>query len=118
MAKVFFWVVVLPLAAAIIVFSVNNRSEVVLDLWPLGVVIAPVPVFAVVLSSMVAGFLAGGFAAWKSAGRTRRRARAEARRADQAERDLTAAQGRINDLQTAVETPDASPVRTLPSNAA
>ena len=45
MAKVFFWVVVLPLAAAIIVFSVNNRSEVVLDLWPLGVVIAPVQVF-------------------------------------------------------------------------
>jgi uncharacterized integral membrane protein len=107
----------LPLAAAIIVFSVNNRTEVILDLWPLGVVTAPLPVFAVVLASMVVGFVAGGLTAWNSAGRTRRRARAEAKRADQAERDLVAVQSRINDLQTA-EIPDAPPTRTLPSSAA
>jgi len=117
-SKLFFWIVLLPLAAVIVVFSINNRTEVVLDLWPLGVMSAPVPVFAVMLVSIVAGFLAGGVAAWNSAGRTRRRARAEARRADQAERDLASAQTRINDLQAAAQPPDADPVRSLPSNAA
>jgi len=116
-SKVFYWIVVLPLAAAIVVFSVNNRTEVVLDLWPLGIVVAPMPVFAIVLAGMLAGFLAGGFVAWKSAARSRRRARAEARRADQAERDLAAAQARINGLQTAADGPPPV-IPKLPSNAA
>ena len=32
-AKVFFWIIVAPLAVVIIVFSVNNQTEVTLDLW-------------------------------------------------------------------------------------
>ena len=64
MAKVLFWIVVTPLAGAVVVFSVNNRSEVVLDLWPLGFAAAPVPLFAVVLAALLAGFLTGGFVAW------------------------------------------------------
>ncbi len=88
------------MAAAIIVFSVNNRTEVVLDLWPLDMVPMPVPVYALALAALVTGFLAGGVVAWNSARKSRRRARTEARRADQAERDLTAAQGRIEHLQS------------------
>ncbi|MBT3305252.1 MAG: DUF1049 domain-containing protein [Alphaproteobacteria bacterium] len=118
MSKLFFWIVLLPLAAVIIVFSVNNRTEVALDLWPLGVVTAPVPVFAVMLFCLVAGFLAGGVVAWNAAGRTRRRARAEARRADQAERELTNAQDRIKELQAAATPAEDSAVPSLPSNAA
>lgn len=98
MAKVFFWIIVVPFAAVIVVFSVNNRAEVTLDLWPLDVVSAPLPVFLIVLGGLVAGFFAGGFVSWRSAGRSRARARAEARRADQAERELVAAQDRIEKL--------------------
>ncbi len=87
------------MAAAIIVFSVNNRAEVVLDLWPLDTVPVPVPVFALAFAALLAGFLAGGLIAWNSAGKSRKRARGEARRADQAERDLAAAQDRIDRLQ-------------------
>ena len=100
MSKVLFWIVVAPLAAAIIVFSVNNRTEVVLDLWPLDTVPMPVPVYALALAAVLVGFLAGGLIAWNSAGKSRKRARAEARRADQAERELTAAQDRIERLQS------------------
>ena len=117
MSKVLYWIVALPLAAVIIVFSLNNRTEVTLDLWPLEVMTVPVPIFAVVLICLVAGFLVGGVVAWNSAGRTRRRARTEARRADRAEGDLKAAQERVNGLQTAAATPDPSIVK-LPSNAA
>ena len=100
MSKVLFWIVVAPMAAAIIVFSVNNRTEVVLDLWPLDTVPVPVPVYALALAAVVVGFLAGGVVAWNSAGKSRRRARTESRRADQAERDLAAAQDRIERLQS------------------
>jgi len=120
-SKVIYWIVVLPLAASIIVFSVNNRSEIVLDLWPLDAVSVPVPVFAIVLASMLAGFLAGGIVAWISAGRTRRRLRAEARRADLAERDLKTARERIEDLQKAAEIPESAKshqISRLPPNAA
>ena len=88
------------MAAAIIVFSVNNRTEVALDLWPLDTVPVPVPVYALALAAVVAGFLAGGLVAWNSAGKSRRRARTESRRTDQAERDLAAAQDRIERLQS------------------
>ncbi len=100
MSKVLFWIVVAPLAAAIIIFSVNNRTEVILDLWPLDTVPMPVPVYALALVALFAGFLAGGVVAWNSAGKSRKRARGEARRADQAERDLIAAQDRIEHLQS------------------
>ena len=100
MSKVLFWIVVAPMAAAIIVFSVNNRTEVVLDLWPLDTVPVPVPVYALALAAVVVGFLAGGLVAWNSAGKSRRRARTESRRADQAERNLAAAQDRIERLQS------------------
>jgi uncharacterized integral membrane protein len=109
-AKVFFWIIVVPFAAAIIVFSVNNQTEVRLDLWPLDVVTVPLPVFLIVLFSLVVGFFAGGMIAWGSAGRTRSRARTEARRADQAERDLTTAQNRIDRLLSEAQDTD----RTIP----
>lgn len=117
MAKFFYWIIVAPLAVAIVVFSVNNQTEVTLDLWPLDTASAPLPVFLIVLSSMVAGFLAGGLVAWKSAGRTRTRARAEARRADQAERELAAARDRIDRLLTEAAETDRD-VKMLPPNAA
>ncbi len=103
MAKLLFWIVVTPLAAALVVFSVNNRNEVVLDLWPLGPLdfaAAPVPLFAVVLAALLAGFLAGGFVAWVSAGRARKRARSESRRADAAEDELAEAKNSIQQLHS------------------
>ena len=78
MSKVFFWIVVMPLAVAVIVFSVNNRADVVLDLWPLDMVTQPLPVFSVVLVGLFAGFLIGGLVVWISGGKARRRARREA----------------------------------------
>ena len=119
MAKLLFWIVVTPLAAAVIVFSVNNRSEVVLDLWPLGPLdfAAPVPLFAVVLAALLAGFLAGGFVAWVSAGKARKRARSEKRRADAAERELSEAKNSIQQLQSEADNAQEETLR-LPADAA
>ena len=99
MSKVFFWIVVMPLAAAVIVFSVNNRADVVLDLWPLDMVTQPLPVFSVVLAGLFAGFLIGGLVVWISGGKARRRARHERHRADRAEREIKEAEARLKRQQ-------------------
>lgn len=99
MSKVVFWIVVVPLAAAIVVFSVNNRADVVLDLWPFDLVTVPLPVFSIVLAGLFLGFLAGWLVAWVSAGKARKRARLEAERAKRAERELTVARDKIHGLE-------------------
>ncbi len=118
MTKVFFWIVVMPLAAAVIVFSVNNRADVVLDLWPLDMVTQPLPVFSVVLAGLFAGFLMGGLVAWISGAKTRRRARAEARRADRAEREIKDVEARLERQQSETASPGSDDVPRLPDAAA
>jgi uncharacterized integral membrane protein len=98
-SKLLFWIFAVPLAALIIIFSVNNRAEVELDLWPLDMTAAPLPVFSVVLASLLAGFLIGGVIAWLSGGEARRRARRMTRRAEEAERALAEAEKRILALE-------------------
>ena len=103
MSKVLFWIVVAPLAAAIIVFSVNNRAEVRLDFWPLDLMSQPLPVYAVMLATLVIGFFTGGVVAWRSAAKHRKRARIEAKRAKRAERDVAEAKEQIQRLQSEAE---------------
>ncbi len=63
------WIVFAVLTAAAILFTVFNlgATEIDLGLWS-----GAVPVFAVVLASLLVGFVAGVFVAW-AAGRGRRR---------------------------------------------
>ena len=78
---------------------------------------APVPLFAVVLAALLAGFLAGGFVAWVSAAKVRKRARAESRRADRAEGELGEAKNSIQQLQSEVAAAREETLR-LPADAA
>ncbi len=103
MSKILFWIVVAPVAAAIIVFSVNNRVGVTLDFWPFDLMSRPLPLYAVVLASIVFGFFAGGFIAWVSAAKVRKRARLETEQAKGAERDLADAKDQIHRLQSEAE---------------
>ena len=67
------WIILLPVAVAVVAFSVVNRAPVQLDLWPLPYT-AETPVFLIILLSVFAGFVWGGLVAWVSAARGRRRA--------------------------------------------
>ena len=64
------WIVTIPLALAIIVFSVTNRESVKVDPWPLGEPL-PVPVYVLVLGAGALGFLAGSTLQWLSSAPTR-----------------------------------------------
>lgn len=67
------WIILLPVALAVVSFSVVNREPVGLDLWPLPYTVET-PVFLIILLSVFAGFVWGGMVAWVSAMRGRRRA--------------------------------------------
>ena len=77
----------LPLLVLLVVFSVNNRGPVSVDLWPLRYE-AALPLFLVVLGSLVVGFLLGLFMEWIFEGRHRAELLAERRRSAASEREL------------------------------
>ncbi|NQU61713.1 MAG: LapA family protein [Rhodospirillales bacterium] len=100
MLKALFWIVEALLVVLIVVFSVNNQTELTLDLWPLDMVTVPLPIFSIMLGTLFVGFLAGGFVAWASAGKVRKRARSEAGRADRAERQVAEVEEKLQRLQS------------------
>ena len=117
LSKVIYWVVAVPLAAVIIVFSLNNRAAVILDLWPLDILAFPIPLFSVALVCMVAGFLIGGLIFWNSLLPSRRQKLAETMRADIAERDLLATRERLKALQEKIADGDTQ-ITKFPQNVA
>lgn len=117
MSKVIYWVLAVPLAAVIIVFSLNNRAEVALDLWPFDILAFPIPLFSVALACMAVGFLIGSLISWNALLLSRRRKLAETMRADIAERDLLATRERFKAPQKAVAERDAN-ITKLPPNVA
>lgn len=85
--KAFFKALVLvPIALAVVLFSVANRGPVRVSFDPISrdapVVAFDVPLFAVVLAALAAGVLIGGFAAWLAQGKHRKAARRNRREAE------------------------------------
>jgi uncharacterized integral membrane protein len=91
--KLVHWLVALPLAAALAAFAVQSWSDVTLGLWPLEERLT-LPLFLVVLATLLLGFVAGALAAWINGGRWRREARRRQRRIETLEGELRAAQAR------------------------
>ncbi|MFQ5939470.1 MAG: lipopolysaccharide assembly protein LapA domain-containing protein [Alphaproteobacteria bacterium] len=91
-----FWLVALPVGVVVIAFAVANRGPVVISFAPLPFAVE-LSVFAVVLGAFVIGFGAGGAAAWLSAGKVRRLARAQRRRITFLERELKAVRERADE---------------------
>lgn len=60
LGRLLFWVIALPLGAAIIVFALSNRQSVSLAFWPFEDGI-DLPVYAVVLTPLLAGLVVGLF---------------------------------------------------------
>ena len=83
------WLIMVPVAVLVIVFSVYNRASTTVDFWPLPYALS-LPLFSVVLGSLLVGFCLGGAIAWISGVGTRRQARRLSRELAAAERDLTA----------------------------
>lgn len=98
MLRAFSWIITLPLLAIAVIFAVNHRQVVPIDLWPLPMEVAA-PLYVLVLVGIFVGFLIGGVLTWLSQGRHRRRARQRRYRVEQLERDLESVQKKLDALK-------------------
>lgn len=89
------WLITLPLAIVLVVFAVNNRNTVEVDLWPLGLVVAW-PLFVYVFLGAGVGLLMGLLFAWISGGTTRKLARERRARLRELEHKIETMQTRID----------------------
>lgn len=88
--KFLWWILLALVALVLILFAVSNREAVSVALWPLPDAVQ-LPLYLVVLGSLVVGFLAGEFVAWVRGWRWRREARRSRERIQTLEREIEAA---------------------------
>jgi uncharacterized integral membrane protein len=76
------WVVTIPVTIIALVFAIANRAPTEINLWPLPWR-ATLPLYLVILLSLLVGFLVGAAIAMLSAGRRRHQSRARLRAANE-----------------------------------
>jgi uncharacterized integral membrane protein len=106
------WILTIPLTALLVAFAVANRAFVDIDLWPFEFKL-PLPIFVLVLGSLVIGFFIGAAVAWLSIAKHRHRARV-------ARKDVTKLEREVARLEREAErrsgqTALATPVSTGPT---
>ena len=79
MLKLLTWIVLLPIAAAVVVLAIANRHAVPVSFDPLPFSY-DIPLFAVVLAAIFVGLIIGFAASWLAAHKWRRMARERGRR--------------------------------------
>ena len=100
MVRLISWLIMLPLAIVVVVFTIANRGVVSLDLWPMPVAV-DVPVFSLGLVGCFVGFLAGAVISWFSGGRRRAVNRKLVRQLEAAQREEIELRDRISKLEQA-----------------
>ncbi|MBI3419702.1 MAG: LapA family protein [Proteobacteria bacterium] len=81
------WLITIPLVVFCVVFAVNNRQEVTIDLWPSGYV-ASAPLYLVTLGASLVGFLIGALLFWLASLHPRWERRHLARQVDRLKHEL------------------------------
>ena len=86
-SRLMVWLVAIPAGVIVAFFAIANRHVVTVDMWPLPYSVS-LPLFLVLIGTVIFGFLLGTFVHWIIAGRLRLRAGRAERRAEAAEREL------------------------------
>ena len=95
MGRVFYWLIVIPLFAVVIVFAVTNHGSTELSLWPVLTEGVSFPVYGIALIGLFIGFLIGGLVSWIQNGRSRRRLRELQRQSEADQREIAILRDRL-----------------------
>jgi uncharacterized integral membrane protein len=87
--KILWWIVLAVAALLLILFAVSNRETVSVGLWPLPDIVE-LPLFLVLLGTLLVGFLVGQLVSWIGGWHWRREARRSRERIAMLERELAA----------------------------
>ena len=94
--KAVYWAATLLAAGLLIPFALSNREHISLGLWPLPFLV-DLPLYLLVLSLLLAGFIIGAVATWVAGRHIRRELRRRRRRVEALERELVAVRSRLDD---------------------
>ncbi len=97
--KALFRIFLLAAVVVAVVFAVFNREVVTIDVWPFPYQVQ-IPLYLLLLASLLLGFLIGSAVSWSSQGKWRRRARERARRVEAMEREVSALTARLSSAST------------------
>ena len=92
------WIFGIPLATVILVFSIANRGDVTIDLWPLPIT-ANLPVYLIGLGGLALGILLCVFTLGIAAFWWRVRAKHGERKLTALQKEMSALQEKLDDLQ-------------------
>jgi uncharacterized integral membrane protein len=87
--KLLSWIVLAIVAVVLILFAISNREAVSVGLWPLPALVE-LPLYLVLLGTLIVGFTVGELAAWIRGWRWRREARRGRERIAALEREIEA----------------------------
>jgi lipopolysaccharide assembly protein A len=88
--KLLWWIVLALIAAVLILFAVSNRQTVSLSLWLLPGAAIELPLYLLVLGTLLLGFIVGELAGWIGGWHWRREARRGRERIAMLEREIEA----------------------------
>ena len=108
--KIIAWVIALPVAVVVIAFAVANRGSVGISFDPLPYAL-DIPIWALTVGALAAGFLIGAMLRWLLDYKWRRMARQARRRAKALEQELA-------DTRERLEKATAHPGPALPAGPA
>jgi lipopolysaccharide assembly protein A len=89
--KFLWWLIFALVALILILFAISNRESVTLSFWLLPGSVIQMPLYLLVLGTLVIGFVFGELVAWIGSWRWRREARRGRERIAMLERELDAA---------------------------
>lgn len=98
MRRILSWLIMIPAFIAVVVFALNNKTVVALDLWPFGFQVE-MPIYLALLLALVAGVLLGGVSAWLGQGRVRSALREQTYAGEVARRELNVEREKAANLQ-------------------
>jgi len=115
-ARLISWLIMVPLAVVVVTFTIANRADVSLDLWPTPIIV-DVPLFSLGLVGGFVGFLAGALIAWLSGARRRAEYRKMVRQLEAAKREEASLRERLDRGEPSPSPPAPStiPEISLPS---
>jgi uncharacterized integral membrane protein len=92
--RVVYWAAILVASALLIPFALSNREPVSLGFWPLPLLV-DLPLYLLVLLTLLVGFTIGAAVLWIAGRRMRRELRRRRRRVETLERELVAARSQL-----------------------
>jgi len=92
------WLIMVPTAVAVVVFALNNKQPIALNLWPFAIVIE-VQLYLLLTAVLGAGVVLGGVVSWAGGGRMRSQLRKRSYEGEVARRELKTEREKTTALQ-------------------